>query len=305
MKMEAPMTLRQLQYFRVLAQIKHYTHAAEILVISQPSLSTTISDLEKELGVPLFEKIGKRVALSLYGELFYEYVNQSLDTLENGKKALKQLVSSQKHKITVGCLHTLSFSLVNPIIDKFYEEGFSDSVKIENIISNSNQKLLDMLISEEIDLAFCLELSSKLEGKPIFHQEMFAIVSKKHPLGIKEEILFEEIQNEPMVVVKPGARFNLPVEKAFEQFKATPNIAFKADDFNVAFAYILLENSFMISPVLPSIDLSKLSVLRIKNANLCRPIYLAWKIDRPFSESAKIFCDFVCSHYDLIKNEGS
>ena len=64
------MTLHQLQYFRVMAETLHYTKAAKILHISQPSLSYALSQLESELGVPLFQKVGKRIYLTSFGKAF-------------------------------------------------------------------------------------------------------------------------------------------------------------------------------------------------------------------------------------------
>ena len=78
------MTLLQLQYFQVLARVLHYTRAAEELHISQPSLSYSISELEKELGVKLFKKENRKISLTAYGEQFLPYVQRSLALLDEG-----------------------------------------------------------------------------------------------------------------------------------------------------------------------------------------------------------------------------
>ena len=80
------MNLNQLYYFSRLAQIEHYTKAAEQLNLSQPSLSHAIRSLEKELGTRLFEKQGRGVTLTKYGKLFCGYVDEALETLEQGVK---------------------------------------------------------------------------------------------------------------------------------------------------------------------------------------------------------------------------
>lgn len=78
------MNLSQLYYFRKLAEVKHYTHAAEELFISQPTLSNSISQLEKELGIPLFKREGRTIKLTRYGAEFYEYATEALNALEKG-----------------------------------------------------------------------------------------------------------------------------------------------------------------------------------------------------------------------------
>ena len=71
------MNLSQLQYFRTLAKEEHYTRAAQILSITQPSLSHAIAQLEQELGTRLFEKKGRNVVLTRYGKRCLPYVEES------------------------------------------------------------------------------------------------------------------------------------------------------------------------------------------------------------------------------------
>ena len=75
------MTLRQLYYFKAIAELEHYTRAAEKLYVSQSSLSHAIQELETELNVEFFVKKGRNVELTKYGNLFLPYVQKSIDTL--------------------------------------------------------------------------------------------------------------------------------------------------------------------------------------------------------------------------------
>ena len=84
------MNLNHLYYFRALAKEEHYTRTADMLSITQPSLSHAISCLESELGVKLFEKQGRNAKLTKYGALFLRYVEQSLDMLDEGKRVVTE-----------------------------------------------------------------------------------------------------------------------------------------------------------------------------------------------------------------------
>ena len=66
------MEIQQLQYFKTLAKLEHMTRAAEVLMISQPALSKSISNIEKDLGVPLFNREGRSIYLNRFGEQFRE-----------------------------------------------------------------------------------------------------------------------------------------------------------------------------------------------------------------------------------------
>ncbi len=84
------MNLQQIQYFKVIAELEHYTRAAEKLLISQPSLSYAMSELELELGAPLFRKVGRGVTLTKYGKSFLQHAERSLRELEEGKEEIAQ-----------------------------------------------------------------------------------------------------------------------------------------------------------------------------------------------------------------------
>ena len=72
------MNLDHLRYFEVLARLQHYGKAAEQLHVSQPSLNYAVSQMEQELGVPLFEKAGRSVRLTRYGRQFLQTVQTAL-----------------------------------------------------------------------------------------------------------------------------------------------------------------------------------------------------------------------------------
>ena len=78
------MDLLQLQYFRTIAQYENLTKAAQALFVSQPNLSTSLSRLEDDLGVKLFERRRGKIALTRNGKLFLTYVERELDELDNG-----------------------------------------------------------------------------------------------------------------------------------------------------------------------------------------------------------------------------
>jgi len=80
------MELQQLKYFKTVAQIGKISEAAEALFISAPALSTSISRLEKELGMNLFDRSSNRIVLNAQGQIFLKYVNQVFASLDSAKQ---------------------------------------------------------------------------------------------------------------------------------------------------------------------------------------------------------------------------
>ncbi|MFQ9749348.1 MAG: LysR family transcriptional regulator [Anaerobutyricum soehngenii] len=89
------MNLFHLRYFETLARTEHYSKAAEILSITQPSLSYAISTLESELGIQLFEKRGRNIVLTKYGKAFYSNVKEILASLDNAVRDIKLVANGE------------------------------------------------------------------------------------------------------------------------------------------------------------------------------------------------------------------
>ena len=94
------MELLQLKYFLILCESQHVSKTAEKLNISQPSLSSTIKKLEKELGVPLFVRKGRNLELSPYGQVYREYAREVFLALENGRRRIN-LIRDEDEKKTL------------------------------------------------------------------------------------------------------------------------------------------------------------------------------------------------------------
>ncbi len=96
------MDMKQLRYFTTVAQLQNFSRAADLLHISQSSLSKQIARLETELGVFLFDRNGKKIRLNPAGMRFYDYSNMVLREIKNAKDDIRYLVRSQDHRIRIG-----------------------------------------------------------------------------------------------------------------------------------------------------------------------------------------------------------
>ena len=113
------MNLNQLTYFVTLAQIENYTRAAKRLDITQPSLSHAISNLEKELQVPLFERHGRNVTMTKYGEMFLKYVQDSLHILNLGVERIQEAARIPGGSISIGYIHTQGRRFIPELVRGF------------------------------------------------------------------------------------------------------------------------------------------------------------------------------------------
>ena len=176
------MNLQQLYYFRKLAEVQHYTEAAKALYITQPSLSDSIASLESELSVALFQKKGRGIELTKYGQEFYQYVNQALGVLEHGIAIMKEKSDSVTGTIDVGCIPTLLGDFLPDALDLYHEKHPQVNF---NIFQDKSIPVAEGVSAGDYDIGFCSMVENKedLVFVPITYQEVIVIVRNGHPLA--------------------------------------------------------------------------------------------------------------------------
>ena len=181
------MNLQQLYYFRKLAEVQHYTEAAKALYITQPSLSDSIASLEHELSVSLFQKKGRGIQLTKYGQEFYEYVNQALGILEHGIAAVREKSDSVTGTIDIGCIPTLLGDFLPNALDLYHEKCPQVSF---NIFHEKSIPVAEGVSAGTYDIGLCSMVENKDDPVfvPITYQELVVIVRNDHPLAVHDSI---------------------------------------------------------------------------------------------------------------------
>ena len=145
--------LKQLEYFVTLAETEHYRKAAESLYITEPSLNRAVRDLEKEMGVPLFEKRGRNIFLTQYGKMFYPYVTKSLEELRRGLQIMKAYTRPDRGLINLGFVYTMGYTAVPNMITQFHNTEGNEAIEFD-FIQGTTRELIKKLKEETVDLVF-------------------------------------------------------------------------------------------------------------------------------------------------------
>lgn len=177
------MNLLHLRYFVELAHTQHYTRAAERLCITQPSLSHAIAQMEGELGIPLFEKRGRNVVLTHFGEQFLTCAQQTLATLDEGVDALRRLGSGEG-VIRLGLLRTLGVDFVPGLASRFLAANPGKNIRF-TFHTGVTHQLLEGLLAHRYDLVFSSRPAPEmgLTSIPVKQQDLVLIVPRNHPLA--------------------------------------------------------------------------------------------------------------------------
>lgn len=291
------MEWQQLEYFQTLARMEHVTRAAEALSLSQPALSRSIARLEEELGVPLFEREGRRIMLNRYGQFFLKRVNRILKEYADGKQELLDLVSPEQGEIALGFLHTLGTNLVPDLIGAF--RASSPSVRFQ-LMQNHSYSLLEHMDAGELDLCLLAEPTETklpIQWTPLWSEELFAIVPTGHHLAGSDSIHLSQLASESLIVLKKGYALRRTTDQLFAQLGLTPRITFEGEEAATAAGLVAAGLGVSLLPDLRGLDKSKIVQIPIREPKCQRVIGMALVEGRYMSPVVKRFKEFVLEHF--------
>ena len=199
------MELRALRYFTVLAEELHFGRAARRLSITQPPLSQAIAKLERELGVPLFERTRRRVALTLAGATFLEESRATLARAAQAVELAQRAHRGEVGRLAVGYLAATAFTLL-PLVLRDFSRGFP-GVKLELRELTIPQQHA-ALLRGDIDVAILRPPVSEAElASEIILAEPFVLaLPARHPLRSLHRVPAKRLAGEPFVMFprQPG-----------------------------------------------------------------------------------------------------
>ncbi len=271
------MNLYHLRYFSTLAHIEHYTKAADILAITQPSLSYAISTLEEELGVKLFEKNGRNVTLTKYGKVFLNDVEEVLNRLDSSVNSLK-LAGKGEGCIDVVFLRTLGIDFLPKIMRGFLEENPTKKIDF-NLYCDKvlTSDILNGLKEKKYDLGFCSKLDNEplIEFIPVARQELVVIVPLDHPLAVKDEVRLEDTIPYKQIIFKKRSGLRQIIDGLFECIGHTPDVAYEIDEDQVAAGFVSNGFGICVAPNIPILQSLNVKILPLVSPSWQRNFYMA------------------------------
>lgn len=199
------MELRHLRYFVTVAEELHFGRAAKRLRMTQPPLSQQIRQLEEELGVQLFRRLGRNVELTDAGRVFLDEAQQTLAQADHAIQNARRAARGEIGKLNIGLVVTAAYSVVPSVLHVFRERYPTVKVILHELTTpEQTQGLHD----EQIDVGF-LRLpvfSNVLEVETVFREPLVVALPEKHPLAANEDISLEALANEQFILSPPRLR---------------------------------------------------------------------------------------------------
>ena len=246
------MELSQLRYFLVVAELGNMSRAAEMLYVSQPNLSTSITRLEDEVGAPLFERRRGRITLTHNGEMLMKSVKKAMNTLEAGIQTVRDQNSSQSPVLSLGCMVD-DTNLLRQFVLKYPSIYLNQQRADLSIITT-------LLRTDDIELALTVlpPASEEITYERIYHCRYVVLMNRRHPLAGEQMLTRQQLAGLPMAI--DGSRLNRITFCATEssKFGFTPNICY--DVRNLELLLSLVESNRCIT-LIPLVKYKELFLL--------------------------------------------
>lgn len=232
------MELRQLKYFIKAKELLNFTEAAKALNISQSTLSQQIKQLEDELDVLLFNRIGKRIILTEAGEMFSEYAQQSINRANEGLLLLRDLNDLNTGKIAIGVIYSMRIPFAKALI-QFAKQY--PGIKVQ-VVFGTTKDLLEKLNLHHFDfvLTFIDEKAkqSHLKYQTLLKSNMVLVTAKRSALASKKSISLKEVATLPLALPFSGYSTIQFFVESFRQKKLHPNICMEINDIPTLFEIV-------------------------------------------------------------------
>lgn len=283
------MTIKQLECFCLLAKKQHYAQTAEELDLPQSSLSRMIRQMEEELGVPLFQRAGRGVELSQYGEYYLTFASRALQDLESGAQGLLGMIDQRQEQISMACIYYLGPEFLPKLMRRFNQQGGNATFLLQQ---KNTLDVLRLVKNGEVELGFCAMAGeeSALEFVEVHRSQMVLIVPNDHPLARYEEIPLSRAAQYPFVFPLDYIGY---VETLFQKAKLPlPVVTCRANEDQLIAGLVSENIGIAIVPENRTFDRYDIKVVRISGMKMTRSSYLVRRKNIPLSPAAERFYRF-------------
>ena len=231
------MQLQQLRYFLAVAQTRHFTHAAELLGVSQPTLSKQIHALERSLGGPLFERVRGAVALTAAGKTLLPLAQRMVGDADAARDAVRDLVGLRRGEVRLGATPSLCASLVPAVLRRFRSAHPGIAL---HVTEGGSADLIAGLLEYRLDLALVVApeqgVDPALDAAPILRENLVVASAAGEPAHA--ELTIAGLQDVPLVMFRAGYTLRDVTLAAFQRARVTPRFAVEGGEMDAVLAFV-------------------------------------------------------------------
>ncbi|KVN71935.1 transcriptional regulator [Burkholderia stagnalis] len=238
------MLLRHIRYFLAVAEQRNFTRAADALHVSQPTLSQQVRQLEDMLGVQLFDRSGRTVRLTEFGEVYARHARAALHELETGQRALHDVADLGSGSLRLAMTPTFAAYLSGSLVDAFH----ADYPNIALTIDAMPQERIEALLADDAldaGFAFVPARAPDIDALPLWNESLALVTGLARR---RRALTPAELGGEPLVLLSRAFATRESIDRYFIEHGARPRIAIET---NTVSAVLELVRRGRLATVLP------------------------------------------------------
>lgn len=305
-----PFTLQQLRILKAVATEKNFTKAAEVLYLSQPSLSKQIKTLEKNLDILLINRENNKISLTENGKVFLQYSERILALCEESCRALIDLKNGDRGNLTVGASQTIGTYLMPRVLALFAQNYPQINLKVQ---VNSTRLIANNVLNREIDIAVVggeipNELKKNLTIKHFVEDELSLIISKSHPFAKKKKINKENLYYLNFITLNSNSTIrkfidNILIQNGIETKQLKIIMQFNSIEGIKTAVSLGLGAAFVSSSAIEKeVELKTIEILKIENIRITRTLSIISNPESYKSKAFDLFYNELCALKQTIEN---
>lgn len=291
------MDIRQLQYFVEVAKQKSFTKAANILHVSQPSISKMMKALEEELGVVLLDRSERKMELTDAGELVYDHATKVLHLMDSLSLSIGEIRNMERGRVKMGMMPTVGSFLLPNVIALFKKQYPGIDIEMKEY----SAKLLEVHVEQgsiDVGLTVLPADTEKFDAVPLQAEDLVAIVHQEHWISERESISLAELREEAFILFTEEYAIHDVVKQACLRAGFEPQVAYMSSlwDFVGELVATQLGISLVPRSIVRRLNNSELRTINISSPKIDWQYALIFRKDHYLSHAARAFISFAEQH---------
>ncbi len=294
------MEIRELKYFVTVAKNKSFSKAADILHITQPTLSKVVKSLEQQMDVTLFHRSPRKSELTDVGEVVYEHAMKILNLVDELDVVLEDVTQLKKGKIKIGMPPLIGILFFPQMIKGFQEKYPGITIEIDERGANV---IKDLVGAGDLDMGFVMLPADTEEFHviPYTSQQLMLIVNQSNPLAKEETVTMQDLKNESMLLFSQDFTLHDRILQECENAGFTPHIAYESSQWD--FISQMVEHNLGIAmfpkAIAEKVNPNAVKAIPIVNPSIPWEIVLIVKKDRYLSHATRSFIQYIAPNYSV------
>ncbi|MBA9084737.1 DNA-binding transcriptional LysR family regulator [Fontibacillus solani] len=287
------MDIRQMQYLIEVARLKSFTKAADALFITQPTISKTIKGMEEELGVVLFDRIGKKIELTDAGEIIVGQAQLIVASFQNLTAELDDLRNLKKGHIRIGLPPMVGASFFPKVIGEFHQlypditiQLFEDGAKkVESDVANGTL---------EVGVAVLPTVQEGLKSFPFVEEKLKLVVHPTHLLADRTEVELAELSHDDFVLFREDFTLHDRIIAACARVGFQPHVIYESSQWDLISEMVAVGLGITLLPetICREITDKRVRIIPLMNPIIPWKLGIIWREDRYLSFATREWIRF-------------